>query len=114
MGICQSYAYIGKHGTVVISDPPTFSNSKRMQADSFAIQRDLPELMHAVSRFVAPRGEIIFSTNARRFTLDPTAVPSGFGCRDISNRTVPDDFRNRTIHRCWRLAEGWTQRTPAQ
>jgi len=20
---------------------------------------------------------------------------------------VPEDFRNRKIHRCWRLAEGW-------
>ena len=99
---------------IVILDPPTFSNSKRMAADSFSIERDYVDLLEAATRFVAPGGELFFSTNARRFTLDPTAVPSVFGCRDISNRTVPEDFRNRTIHRCWRLAEGWTQRTPAQ
>lgn len=94
---------------IVICDPPTFSNSKRMQADSFAVQRDLPELMHAVSRFVAPKGEIIFSTNARRFDFAQAAVPRGFGCKEISNRSVPDDFRNTKIHRCWRLVEGWAQ-----
>jgi 23S rRNA (cytosine1962-C5)-methyltransferase len=99
---------------IVICDPPTFSNSKRMKADSFAIQRDLSELVHVVSRFVAPGGELIFSTNARRIDFSETAIPHGFGCKEISNRSVPDDFRNKKIHRCWRLAEGWTQRTPAQ
>ena len=119
LGDCLAWLEQGPSGVddrydIVICDPPTFSNSKRMQADSFAIQRDLPELMHAVSRFVAPRGEIIFSTNARRFDFAEAAVPRGFGCKEISNRYVPDDFRNKKIHRCWRLAEGWTQRTPAQ
>ena len=93
---------------IVICDPPTFSNSKRMKADSFSILRDHPELLQQVSRFVAPKGEIFFSTNARRFEFDEAAVPQGFGAHEISHRSVPEDFRNRKIHRCWRLAEGWT------
>ena len=92
---------------VVICDPPTFSNSKRMKSDSFSIQRDHAALLQRISEFVAPGGEIFFSTNARGFNLDTSAVPSGFGVREISNRSVPEDFRNRHIHRCWRLAEGW-------
>ncbi|HAW96027.1 MAG TPA: hypothetical protein DCX60_07115, partial [Phycisphaerales bacterium] len=60
---------------IVICDPPTFSNSKRMKAGSFSILRDHPELLRQVSRFVAPKGEIFFSTNARRFEFDETAVP---------------------------------------
>ncbi|MDP6478564.1 MAG: class I SAM-dependent methyltransferase [Phycisphaerales bacterium] len=93
---------------IIICDPPTFSNSKRMTADSFAIDRDLPELMHGLSQRVAPKGEIIFSTNAKRFNFTDAAIPRGFGCHEISNRSVPDDFRNKRIHRCWRLVEGWT------
>jgi 23S rRNA (cytosine1962-C5)-methyltransferase len=96
---------------IVILDPPTFSNSKRMDADSFSIERDAGGLLRDAARFVSPGGELFFSTNARRFSLEPSAVPEGFGCREITNRTVPDDFRNKSIHRCWRLAEGWGERS---
>lgn len=98
----------GERFDIVIADPPTFSNSKRMKADSFAVERDHAALLGWIAPFVAPEGEIFFSTNARRFDLDPAAVPAGFGCHEITHRTVPEDFRNKTIHRCWRLAEGWT------
>lgn len=96
---------------IVICDPPTFSNSKRMRAGSFSIDRDHPQVLDWMSRFVAPGGEIFFSTNSRSFDMAENAVPTGFGSHEISHRTVPVDFRNRTIHRCWRLAEGWKPRT---
>ena len=60
-----------------------------------------------VARFVAPGGEVFFDELAP-FELDPVDVPEGFGAHEISHRSVPEDFRNRKIHRCWRLAEGWT------
>ncbi len=91
----------------MICDPPTFSNSKRMRAGSFAVERDYPELLANVARFVAPGGEVFFSTNARGFDLDFAQVPPDFGAQEITHRSVPEDFRNRKIHRCWRLAEGW-------
>ena len=92
---------------IVICDVPTFSNSKRMKVDSFSVDRDYVELLGQVARFVAPGGEIFFSTNSRSFQFDPAHVPSGFGAHEISNRSIPEDFRNKRIHRCWRLAEGW-------
>lgn len=95
---------------VVICDPPTFSNSKRMKAGSFSIDRDHPRLLSWISRFVAPGGEIFFSTNSRSFEMLADAIPPGFGGHEISHRSVPEDFRNRKIHRCWRLAEGWKPR----
>ena len=108
---CLQWLEAGPQGEdrydIVICDPPTFSNSKRMKADSFAIDRDHPQLLDWISRFVAPGGEVFFSTNSRSFDLDMTKVPSGFGAHEISHRSVPEDFRNRRIHRCWRLAEGW-------
>ncbi len=101
---------------IVICDPPTFSNSKRMKADSFAIDRDYPHLLRTMAQFVAPGGEIFFSTNSRSFEFDPACVPANFGAHEISHRSVPEDFRNRKIHRCWRLAEGWKakERKPAR
>jgi 23S rRNA G2069 N7-methylase RlmK/C1962 C5-methylase RlmI len=97
----------GEAYDIVVCDPPTFSNSKRMKAGSFAVERDYPTLIAQVARFVAPGGEIFFSTNSRRFDFDIEHVPKGFGTHEISHRSVPEDFRNRRIHRCWRLAEGW-------
>ena len=97
----------GEAYDIVVCDPPTFSNSKRMKADSFAIDRDYPDLLRWIARFVAPGGEVFFSTNSRSFEFELAAVPAGFGAHEISHRSVPEDFRNRKIHRCWRLAEGW-------
>ncbi|NCF41117.1 MAG: hypothetical protein GWP75_13490 [Planctomycetia bacterium] len=81
-----------------------------MKAGSFSIDRDHPALIRDLARFVAPKGEILFSTNSRSFEMEADAVPGNFGCREISNRSVPEDFRNKRIHRCWRLAEGWERR----
>ena len=95
---------------IVICDPPTFSNSKRMKSDSFSVERDHAYLLGQVARYVAPGGEVFFSTNSRGFELSPETTPEGFGVHEITHRSVPEDFRNRTIHRCWRLAQGWTPR----
>ena len=98
----------GEAYDLVVCDAPTFSNSKRMKVDSFSIDRDYAQLIAQVARFVAPGGEVFFSTNSRGFKFDPAHVPEGFGAHEISNRSIPEDFRNKRIHRCWRLAEGWT------
>ena len=97
----------GEAYDIVICDPPTFSNSKRMKAGSFVVERDYPTLLAHVAGFVAPGGEIFFSTNSRRFDFDVEHVPKGFGAHEISHRSIPEDVRNKKIHRCWRLAEGW-------
>lgn len=51
---------------------------------------------------MTPGGVIFFSTNSRRFKLDEQAL-SGATIREISRQTVPEDFRNKRIHRCWRM-----------
>jgi 23S rRNA G2069 N7-methylase RlmK/C1962 C5-methylase RlmI len=35
--------------------------------------------------------------------FDAAQLPTGYIAREISERTVPDDFRNRRIHRCWTI-----------
>jgi 23S rRNA (guanine2445-N2)-methyltransferase / 23S rRNA (guanine2069-N7)-methyltransferase len=51
-----------------------------------------------------PGGVIYFSTNSRKFKFDEQAL-RGAAVREISKQTVPEDFRNKRIHRCWRIVK---------
>jgi 23S rRNA (guanine2445-N2)-methyltransferase / 23S rRNA (guanine2069-N7)-methyltransferase len=85
---------------LIFLDPPTFSNSARM-SNSFDIQRDHVTLLRQTVQLLAPEGELIFSTNFRRFKLDSAAL-ADLEINDISARTIPRDFeRNARIHYCW-------------
>ncbi len=86
---------------LAIIDPPTFSNSKRTD-DVFDIQTDYNKLIHATARLMSPGGAIYFSTNFRRFKFDAGAFPA-LDAKEISAQTIPEDFRNKRIHRCWRI-----------
>lgn len=87
---------------VIFVDPPTFSNSRRSTA-TFEAQRDHVELIRGALRLLAPGGELIFSTNFRRFRLE-TAAFADLQVEDWSRRTLPPDFaRNPKIHQCWRF-----------
>ncbi len=86
---------------LMVVDPPTFSNSKRTASD-WDVQREQTRLFHALHRQLAQGGTLFFSTNYRRFQFDHQ--PWG-DCtvREISHQSVPEDFRNRRIHRCWMI-----------
>src|SRR5690606_34360757 len=86
---------------IVVVDPPTFSNSKRLD-DDWDVQRDAVPLLNAIRKRLADGGLVYFSTNFRRFKIDESAL-TGYAVREISKQTVPEDFRNERIHRCWRL-----------
>lgn len=90
----------GAHYDLAVIDPPTFSNSKRTEQD-WRVERDYAELIAGVVRLMSPGGEVFFSTNFRRFKMDEAALPEGLSIREISQQTVPEDFRNQRIHRCW-------------
>ena len=87
---------------LIFVDPPTFSNSKRMDGH-FDIQQHHVELLIDCIRLLAEGGEIIFSTNFKQFKLDTSGF-SGVTIKDITTQTLPEDFqRNRTIHQCWQI-----------
>lgn len=88
---------------LIICDPPTFSNSKRMTRSSFSVDRDHPELIRACLALLVTGGSLIFSTNSRSFKLDKTAVPHPCTATEITQQTIPEDFRYAKIHRCWRI-----------
>ena len=88
---------------LIFIDPPTFSNSKRMEG-VFDVQRDHVQLLDLAMARLAPGGVLYFSNNFRRFKLDEEAVAEFASCEDITAQTIPPDFeRNPRIHRCWRL-----------
>ena len=94
----------GKYDFIFI-DPPSFSNSKRMQ-DTFDVQRDHVALLKDAFRCLNDGGEVMFSNNRRGFKLDYEALEEGGykDIEDISAKTIPDDFaRNSNIHKCWVL-----------
>jgi 23S rRNA G2069 N7-methylase RlmK/C1962 C5-methylase RlmI len=82
---------------LAVLDPPTFSTSKRMD-DVLDVERDHRDLVERTLALMDPGAVLYFSTNKRRFRLDPAIT-----AEDISESTIPPDFRDRKIHRCWRI-----------
>lgn len=86
---------------LVVIDPPTFSNSKMMR-EELDTQRDHVALLNQVIYATRPGGTIYFSTNYRSFKLDEANI-KGVEIEEISQRTIPQDFKNKKIHRCFRM-----------
>jgi len=89
---------------LIFVDPPTFSNSKRME-DSWDVQRDHIKLMTNLKRILRPNGTIVFSNNKRGFKMDFAKLEElGLSAVEISHKTLPLDFeRNKQIHNCWMI-----------
>ncbi|WGE56388.1 bifunctional 23S rRNA (guanine(2069)-N(7))-methyltransferase RlmK/23S rRNA (guanine(2445)-N(2))-methyltransferase RlmL [Actinobacillus equuli] len=87
---------------LIFVDPPTFSNSKRME-DSWDVQRDHIKLMTQLKRILTADGTIVFSNNKRGFKMDFEGLTElGLQAENISHKTLPLDFeRNPQIHNCW-------------
>ena len=86
---------------LVILDPPTFSNSKRMR-EVLDVQRDHVDLIQGALRRMSPGGILYFSTNLRSFKMDSSSI-KGAQIKDITRQTIPEDFRNQRIHHCFEL-----------
>ena len=90
-----------KQFDLIVLDPPSFSNSKKM-LDILDIQRDQAKLVDGAMRLLAPQGTLYFSNNLRSFMLDGV-LAERYRIKDISRFSVPEDFRNRKIHQCWEI-----------
>ncbi|KTD07742.1 bifunctional 23S rRNA (guanine(2069)-N(7))-methyltransferase RlmK/23S rRNA (guanine(2445)-N(2))-methyltransferase RlmL [Legionella jamestowniensis] len=89
---------------VIFLDPPSFSNSKRMQ-QTLDVQRDQALLIDAAMRLLNSEGVLYFSTNFRHFKLSP-AVSEKYKIQDISAETIDLDFkRSKRIHHCFMITK---------
>lgn len=86
---------------LIILDPPSFSNSKRMEED-LDIERDHPILIRDAMALLAPGGTLYFSTNKRKFELH-SIVTSNYRVKEISQWTIPQDFHGTNIHRAFTI-----------
>ena len=84
---------------IIILDPPTFSNSKRMK-DIFDVQRDHVWLINECLRILQPGGKLFFSTNYRKFVLEKEKINSS-DIKDITRKTTPFDFEGRIGRVCF-------------
>jgi 23S rRNA (guanine2445-N2)-methyltransferase / 23S rRNA (guanine2069-N7)-methyltransferase len=95
----------GPRFDLIFLDPPTFSNSKRMQG-VLDVQRDHAVMIRHALQLLRPAGRLVFSTNYTRFKLDAAALAE-FEVEDISARTIPKDFeRHARVHRCYIVRHG--------
>jgi 23S rRNA (guanine2445-N2)-methyltransferase / 23S rRNA (guanine2069-N7)-methyltransferase len=90
----------GPRFDLIFVDPPTFSNSKRMEG-VLDVQRDHVGMIRRSLKLLRSGGRLVFSTNYTRFELDAGAL-ADLAVEDISARTIPPDFeRHAKIHRCF-------------
>lgn len=91
----------GESWSLVFCDPPSFFKDLKA-GKAFDINRDHLRLLTQVLKVTRPGGTVYFSTNHQRFEprLDELPVDR---LRELTPKTIPEDFRNRQMHRCWRF-----------
>mgnify|MGYP001190523396 CR=1 FL=1 len=86
---------------LIVCDPPTFSNSKRMDTD-FDVQRDHVPLLRKLLRALSDGGQLYFSNNYRNFQLEKEKLPATV-IKDITRATTPFDFQGKLHRSCFLL-----------
>ncbi|MGH8540944.1 MAG: bifunctional 23S rRNA (guanine(2069)-N(7))-methyltransferase RlmK/23S rRNA (guanine(2445)-N(2))-methyltransferase RlmL, partial [Stenotrophobium sp.] len=90
---------------LILCDPPTFSNSKKMEG-TLDTQRDHVELITLCAKLLTASGKLYFSTNRRGFKLEAGAL-AAFKIKDITAQTLGEDFkRPPPMHKCWVIETG--------
>lgn len=89
---------------IIILDPPSFSNSKKIEG-SFDVQRDHLALVQLCMNRLAQDGVLYFSNNHRKFKL-ADEIKDLYEVKDISQKTIPPDFRDEKIHKCFEIKKG--------
>ena len=96
----------GKKWDIIICDPPTFSNSKN-RINFFDVNKDYLQLCMLCLNVLKEDGVLYFSSNSRTLKFDSSLLTSNVSdklfIQDISLRTIPEDFRNKKIHKTWKI-----------
>lgn len=90
---------------LILLDPPTFSNSKRMEV-TLDVQRDHVSLISQAMRHLSPDGVLFFSTHRHNFKMDFGNL-SQYSINDVTAKTLDKDFsRTMNFHYCWEIRHG--------
>ncbi|MFQ3547145.1 MAG: class I SAM-dependent methyltransferase, partial [Termitinemataceae bacterium] len=88
---------------LIILDPPTFSNSKKMEG-TLDILRDYRDLIGQCLTLLSPQGKLFFSTNARSFHFDNEFFVQNYPnlmIKDMTRATIDEDFKDRKVRQCF-------------
>ncbi|MCU0823464.1 MAG: class I SAM-dependent methyltransferase [Leptospira sp.] len=91
---------------LIFIDPPTFSNSKKMNEEWDVQSKHRNTLLLLLTKFLNDGGEIWFSTNFRQFKME---VPEAewktrdYRIEDLSEPSIPEDFRDKKIHKLYKI-----------
>ncbi len=88
---------------LIIIDPPTFSNSKRMK-DFFDVQRDHVKLINDALQALSQSGTIYFSTNYSKFIIETGKIKAS-SVKDITRATTPFDFEGKLKRYCYKIVK---------
>jgi 23S rRNA (cytosine1962-C5)-methyltransferase len=86
---------------LMVIDPPTFSNSKRMK-DFFDVQKDHVNIINDALNALSANGVIYFSTNYSKFALDEANIKAS-SIKNITKQTTPFDFEGKLKRFCFRI-----------
>jgi 23S rRNA (cytosine1962-C5)-methyltransferase len=86
---------------LIVMDPPTFSNSKRME-DVLDIQRDHVQLINDCMKALSKNGILFFSTNFTKFQLEADRINAS-EIKDITKQTTPFDFAGKLKRQCYQI-----------
>ncbi|NLZ76345.1 MAG: hypothetical protein GX911_00040, partial [Spirochaetales bacterium] len=97
---------------LIIFDPPSFSNSRKMEHD-FDIVRDHVRWLHALSGIVKKGGTIIVSSSLGGFSLDKSAL-GGYTIEERTQDLLAPGFTRRSgTARTWVLTKERNHAIPA-
>lgn len=94
---------------IIVCDAPVFSKNRKQERD-FDVLRDHPQLIRDCLRILKPDGLLFFSTNFRKFSIRFPGEDDVALVTDITGRTIPEDFRNKWIHKCYEIRHSATGR----
>lgn len=86
---------------IIVLDPPTFSNSKGMEED-FEVEKDQLFLVKHCLRLLDPAGVLYFSNNKRKFKISQEVLELA-NVQDVTNRTIPEDYKDTKVHMCFKI-----------
>lgn len=85
---------------LIFCDPPTFSNSKKMEG-FLDVQVDHLGIIEQCLALLAPQGELLFSSNFQKFKLAPS-ISQDYLVENLTAATLPFDFkRSPKIHQVY-------------
>jgi 23S rRNA (cytosine1962-C5)-methyltransferase len=87
---------------IIVLDPPTFSNSKSMK-DIFDVQSMHVELINLCLKKLKKEGQLIFSTNARKFEIYADEIEGAV--KEITTSTEPFDYKGKLLRWCFSISK---------